>query len=74
MNYLPWRIPEHNPGLILDTHGCLVVNLTHFCIGDGQNSAEIAQFLVAKANDLTEKELQERNTAKAARRESHNGL
>jgi hypothetical protein len=55
MNHLPWKLSPINPEIILDKHNCMVMNLSDFhAVGAGQDRKAIAEFIVAKANEIQE--------------------
>jgi hypothetical protein len=55
MNHLPWKLSPVNPEIILDKHGCMVLNLSNFhAVGAGQDRRVIAEFIVSKANETQE--------------------
>jgi hypothetical protein len=57
MKYLPWNIAKTNSSLVLDCNGCVTVDLSKWhSVGQGHDSAEIAQFIVRCANNSLEKQ------------------
>lgn len=51
VNYLPWRVLESDPSQVVDSAGCLVINLNLWgTIGRGHEAQEIAQLIVEAAN------------------------
>jgi len=52
MKYLPWKILDTDPGIIVDSAGCAVVNLnTWGAVGKGHDPLEIVQLIVKQANE-----------------------
>lgn len=51
LNYLPWRVLPERPATVIDSSGCVVVDLSYFyAVGKGQDREAIAKFLVDSAN------------------------